>query len=204
MTIREAAPADAEQIIAHIQRVASEPERTILLGPGEFTLTAAQEREVLSEYGAADNAVSLVVEVDGGIVAVLSCSGGKRQATRHSASFGMSVAQEWRNKGVGTALLGRLVEWAEDSGIIRRLDLEVWAHNAAALHLYRKFGFVEEGRRREAYFLNGRFVDGILMARRLQLSGAGACPSRTVRRPEQSEAEGHVRPPAPKLPGDEE
>jgi len=167
MTIREAAPADAEQIIAHIQRVASEPERTILLGPGEFTLTAAQEREVLSEYGAADNAVYLVVEVDGGIVAVLSCSGGKRRAARHSASFGMSVAQEWRNKGIGTALLGRLVEWAEDSGIIRRLDLEVWAHNAAALHLYRKFGFVEEGRRREAYFLNGRFVDGILMARRL-------------------------------------
>lgn len=116
MTIREAVPADAEQIIAHIQRIAEEPDRTILLGPGEFQLTAAQER---------------------------------------------------RNKGVGTALLGRLVAWAESSAVIRRLDLEVWTHNAAARHLYRKFGFVEEGCRRAAYFVDGQFVDGILMARRL-------------------------------------
>ena len=167
MTIREAVPADAEQIIAHIQRIAEEPNRTILLGPGEFQLTAAQERDVLAEYAAADNAVYLVAEVDTRIVGVLSCSGGKRQAARHCASFGMSVAQEWRNKGVGMALLGRLIAWAESSTVIRRLDVEVWAHNAAALHLYRKFGFVEEGRRCEAYLLDGQFVDGILMARRL-------------------------------------
>ena len=165
MTLREATPGDAEELVAYIHRLDAEPDSMLPRAPGEFLMTADQERALLSEYAASDNAVYLIAEADGRIVGSLSCTGGKRQALRHNASLGMSVAREWRNKGVGTALLGRLIEWAEGTDIIRRLELEVYAHNAPALHLYRKFGFVEEGRRRSAYFQHGRFIDGILMAR---------------------------------------
>jgi RimJ/RimL family protein N-acetyltransferase len=122
---------------------------------------------LLAEYAASDNSVYLVAEMDNRLVGSLSCTGGKRRATRHSADFGMSVAREWRNQGIGTALLRRLIEWAEGTNVIRRLELEVYAHNAPALHLYQKFGFIEEGRRRRGYFQHGRFIDGILMARLL-------------------------------------
>ncbi len=167
MTIREATPNDAEQLIAYIHRLDAEPDSMIPRGPGEFQMTVEAERALLAEYAVSDNAVYLVAEADGHVVGCLSCTGGKRRATRHNADFGLSVAPEWRNQGVGTALLGRLVAWADGTGILRRLELEVYAHNAPALHLYQKFGFAEEGRRQGAYLQGGRWIDGILMARLL-------------------------------------
>jgi len=167
ITIREAVPDDAEELVAYIHRLDDEPDPMVPRPPGEFLMTVDQERALLAEYAASDNSVYLIAEAEGRLVGSLSCTGGKRRATRHNADFGMSVAPEWRNQRIGTALLSRLVEWAEDTEIIRRLELEVYAHNAPALHLYQKFGFAEEGRRQRGYFQHGRFIDGILMARLL-------------------------------------
>ena len=167
MIIREARPEDAEELVAYIHCLDDEPDSMLPRAPGEFLMTAEQERTLLAEYAASDNSVYLVAVVDGVIVGSLSGSGGKRQAMRHTADFGLSVASEWRGRGIGTALLGRLIEWAESTGIIRRLELEVYAHNDPAIHLYRKFGFIEEGCRRQAFFQHGSFNDGILMARLL-------------------------------------
>jgi RimJ/RimL family protein N-acetyltransferase len=60
--------------------------------------------------------------------------------------IGMLVAAEWRGRGVGTALVAAAIEWARARGL-HKLTLDVFPHNDAAIVLYRKFGFVEEGRR---------------------------------------------------------
>ena len=60
--------------------------------------------------------------------------------------LGMTVAREWRGRGVGSALMEAAIEWAREQGL-HKLSLGVWPHNAAGLALYRKYGFVEEGRR---------------------------------------------------------
>jgi ribosomal protein S18 acetylase RimI-like enzyme len=62
----------------------------------------------------------------------------------------MAVAREWRGRGVGSALLAAAIEWAREQDL-HKLSLGVFAHNAAAIALYRKFGFVEEGRRVKHY-----------------------------------------------------
>ena len=59
--------------------------------------------------------------------------------------IGMAVAREWRGRGVGSALLAAAIESARVRGL-HKLSLEVFPHNTAAIALYRKFGFVEEGR----------------------------------------------------------
>lgn len=165
MTVREATPDDAEELVAYVHRLDAEPGSMLPRAPGEFLMTAGDERRLLAEYAASDNSLYLVAEEEGRIVGGLNCTGGGRLASRHCADFGVSVAPEWRGRGVGTALLGRLVEWAGASDVIRRVELEVYAHNAPAIHLYRKFGFAEEGRRRSAYFQHEGFIDAILMAR---------------------------------------
>jgi ribosomal protein S18 acetylase RimI-like enzyme len=71
--------------------------------------------------------------------------------SRHGfGEIGMAVAREWRGRGVGSALLTAAIEWARERGL-HKLSLSVFAHNAAAIALYRKFGFVEEGRRVKQY-----------------------------------------------------
>ena len=64
--------------------------------------------------------------------------------------IGMAVAREWRGRGVGAALLESAIAWARERGL-HKLSLSVFPHNAAAIALYRKFGFVEEGRRVKQY-----------------------------------------------------
>ena len=76
---------------------------------------------------------------------------------------GMTVAREWRGRGVGSALLAAAIEWAREQGL-HKLSLGVFAHNAAGIALYRKFGFVEEGRRVKQYRRqNGELWDAIDM-----------------------------------------
>ena len=62
----------------------------------------------------------------------------------------MAVARPWRGRGVGSALMQTAVQWAREQGL-HKLSLSVFAHNEAAIGLYRKLGFVEEGRRVQQY-----------------------------------------------------
>lgn len=72
-------------------------------------------------------------------------------ASRHGyGEIGMAVAREWRGRGVGSALVAAAIDWARDRGL-HKLSLSVFPHNVAGIALYRKFGFVEEGRRVRQY-----------------------------------------------------
>jgi ribosomal protein S18 acetylase RimI-like enzyme len=165
--IREAQEADAEQLLAHVQRLLHEPERTSPLAPNEYTLTVEQERQVLTDFARTLNALFLVAEINGMLVGELNCKGGSRQALRHAVTLGMSVHQEWRNCGIGSRLLAEAITWAEQSSIVNRIELFVYAHNQAAIHLYEKFGFEVEGRRRRAIYQDGIYLDDLIMARLL-------------------------------------
>src|SRR5256885_7417324 len=86
------------------------------------------------------------------------------EPSRHGfGEIGMAVAREWRGRGVGSALLAAAIERARERGL-HKLSLGVFAHNAAAIALYRKFGFVEEGRRVKHYRrASGELWDAIEM-----------------------------------------
>jgi RimJ/RimL family protein N-acetyltransferase len=63
-------------------------------------------------------------------------------------------------------LLQTLIDWAEANPLIEKIGLAVFANNEAAIRLYRKLGFMEEGRRpREMKLGPGQYVDDVLMCR---------------------------------------
>jgi ribosomal-protein-alanine N-acetyltransferase len=67
---------------------------------------------------------------------------------------------DFRKQGIGEKLLSCVLQAAKDEGAVSSF-LEVRENNAAALELYRKFGYVESGRRTGYYKDNGE--DAILM-----------------------------------------
>ena len=83
---------------------------------------------------------------------------------RHSAVLGMGVIREHRRHGLGARMLGMALEMAGEHGI-RRVELTVRADNAAAIGLYRRFGFQVEGTLRHYMLVEGRYYDALLMAR---------------------------------------
>ena len=75
----------------------------------------------------------------------------------------MLVDRDWRGRGVGSALVRAAIDWARAQGL-HKLCLDVFAHNEAAIALYRKSGFVEEGRRPKQYRrASGELWDSIVM-----------------------------------------
>ncbi len=84
---------------------------------------------------------------------------------RHVAELGMGVRDDWQGRGAGSVLLAAALDLADRWLQLRRVELQVYEDNAAAIRLYARHGFVEEGRHRDFAFRDGRFVDAISMAR---------------------------------------
>lgn len=107
----------------------------------------------------------LVALVDGVVVGTGGLHLEQKLRRRHAASIGMGVADSFTGRGVGTALLGELLSLADNWLNLGRLELTVFCDNAAAVHLYGKFGFEIEGTHRGYALRNGQFVDAYSMAR---------------------------------------
>jgi putative acetyltransferase len=84
---------------------------------------------------------------------------------RHVGSIGICVHDDWQGKGIGTALMRAIVELADNWLNLRRLELEVYADNEAAISLYERMGFEVEGTLREHAFRDGQYVDTKVMGR---------------------------------------
>jgi ribosomal protein S18 acetylase RimI-like enzyme len=108
---------------------------------------------------AASAAGSLVAEADGAIIGMIHVGEGRFGV----GELAMLVERGWRGRGVGSALVAAAFEGARIKGL-HKLSLDVFAHNAAAISLYRKFGFVEEARRVAQYRRSsGELWDSIVM-----------------------------------------
>jgi putative acetyltransferase len=88
---------------------------------------------------------TLVAVHEGRVIGHIHVAREDSPVTRHVASLGMTVATDWRRKGVGTALMAEVIRWGRSAGV-EKLALSVYPDNEAARALYAKFGFEEEGR----------------------------------------------------------
>ncbi|HXR60736.1 MAG TPA: GNAT family N-acetyltransferase [Solirubrobacterales bacterium] len=102
-----------------------------------------------------------VLEERGEIVGAL---GLHSTAAAGVAAVGMWVAPEHRGRGGGRMLMeAALAGRPEDT---HKIELEVWPDNEAAISLYRKMGFEEEGLRRDHYRRrDGSRRSSLIMAR---------------------------------------
>lgn len=144
LTIREALPEDAAEVLKYINIVSAESD-FLGFGEGEFELTEAQEKAVLQQFLDTDTQLYLLGIIDTEIVAVLNFSGGRRLRVRHTGEFGMSVQKRYWGNGIGGLLLDRLLEWAKETNIITKINLRVRTDNQRAIALYQNKGFVIEG-----------------------------------------------------------
>lgn len=113
-----------------------------------------------------ESAHYLVAVIDERVVGMVSIDTfPNRPRRKHAGAIGISVHEEWQGKGVGGALMRAILDLADNWLNLTRLELEVYADNEAAIHLYERFGFEVEGTLREHAFRDGTYVDAKIMAR---------------------------------------
>ena len=141
VAVRPARPSDARSFLELFRAVVAERRfvRTDIV-----RRTEREFRRRFRDTWGQDRA-SLVATVDGRVVGHLGLSREEAPENRHVASLGMTVQADWRRQGVGSALMAEAIRWAREKNV-EKLALSVYPDNVAALALYRKFGFREEGR----------------------------------------------------------
>ena len=139
--------------------------------PGVFenTLGLHSERvqhsiDGFQRFGPDDHIFVAVLE-DGTVIGSAGLQVCTNPRMRHVGTLGMLVHTEFQNQGIGTALMRTVLELADNWLMLVRVELEVFADNERAIHLYEKLGFEKEGLLRMTTVRDGRYVDDCKMAR---------------------------------------
>ena len=80
----------------------------------------------------------------------------------HRGFLGMGLVPEARGQGLGSQLLERALNHAQQIGI-EKIELSVYSNNPAAIALYHKFGFQKMGRIRHYRKLRDTYFDTVEM-----------------------------------------
>jgi RimJ/RimL family protein N-acetyltransferase len=81
-----------------------------------------------------------------------------------AADLGIAIGDKTRwNRGYGTDAMRVVCRFGFTSMNLRRIELELYATNTAALRVYEKVGFKIEARRRLSMLRHGRYEDTLLM-----------------------------------------
>lgn len=149
--IRETLPEDAERIIEYIKKIGGETDN-LTFGKEGLPVTVEQEEEYLKQVHDSKHSVHYSVWKNGEIIGDGGLTGLPRRMS-HRAEMGLSVVKAEWNKGIGSMILNKLIEYARQNEI-EIIDPEVRSDNAGAIHLYEKYGFKHAGTR-PAYFKIG-------------------------------------------------
>jgi len=159
VTLRARTEADLDVLFALAADLPTWEERGPL-PPAPLTRAAFDERLAQQEREGAGS-TRFVIEADGVAVGSIGLFGVDPLA-RH-AELGIALAPDARGRGIGTAAIEQIVEFAFVRQNLRRLHLEVIASNRGAIRAYEKVGFVLEGRQREHAWVRGAYEDIVRM-----------------------------------------
>lgn len=155
-------PAEERHIAGYhaaLDAVARERRWLCFLEAPPIEKSAAFVRELLGGAGVQVVAVSEA----GAVVGWCDIALGERESIRHAGHLGMGLLKDYRGQGLGRKLMEAALTAVKAQGV-ERVELEVYASNAAAVTLYRKLGFREEGRKLKARKIDGAYDDVLVMA----------------------------------------
>ncbi len=160
--IRTARTSDAENLLNTARLYIADSEYIPKLAE-EIKLTIEQEEEWINSYSENEDSLLLVAEYQGQIIGNIDLTSNRRKIMAHTAVIGMGILKEWRNTGLGTAMLTSIIEWAKQNKTLELIWLEVYTENTLGVSLYKKMGFKENGVVKGFFKQDGRYYDKLTM-----------------------------------------
>lgn len=168
IVIRYPVKDDVKMLLKYINTLSKEC--TFIRFQGE-QLALKEEKKYLNEFVEKiekNLAVKLLVFTDNRLIAVSDINPSDKIES-HIGSFGITVANEYRNQGIGKLLTKLVLDEAEKNlKDLRIVKLGVFANNPIAKIMYEKFGFVEYGNLPEGVKHKNKYVNHLYMYKKIR------------------------------------
>jgi len=92
------------------------------------------------------------------------CKSGDGMAHHRNTEIGIEILEEFQGKGYGSEAITWILEWAFKRLGLHRVQVRAFGWNVRAIELYKRLGFTEEGRWRDALWHDGRFWDDVQLS----------------------------------------
>lgn len=158
--IKEAVPEDALARIEYSKKIGAETDN-LSFGAEGFPISVDGEAEYICSILKDEKSCSFFAWKNGEIVGDVSLSALPRRMNNR-AELGLTVLKSEWNKGLGSQLLQKAIEFAK-SNDIEIINLEVRSDNLRAIHVYEKFGFRKIGTSPAYFKIADSYIDFDIM-----------------------------------------
>jgi RimJ/RimL family protein N-acetyltransferase len=156
---------DVPALVALINALAAEHSQ-LFIQPVDPQSGIGLVRDHLAAIARSGTEAVLVARAGDALLGLVTGTRGSHPARNGVVEIGIGVRAGHRGKGIGTALLAAIEQWARTSGC-HRLSLHVVTTNTPAIALYRKVGFTSEGLLKATAIMDGHPVDELQMGKLL-------------------------------------
>lgn len=161
ITYREAEPWEAAALLEYMKQVGSES-GNLSFGAEGLSFSVEQEAAILESICQNPRSIMLLAFDGGEIVGNASIHGSSRPRFSHRYELAITVRKSHWGRGIGTALMERLIAFAREIGA-EVVSLEVRSDNDRAIALYKKFGFEIFGTYRKFFKFEDNYYDADYM-----------------------------------------
>ena len=85
----------------------------------------------------------------------------------HVVWFDINLLKDFQGDGLGSLMMSTFLDWAKNNGQIEKIGLVAHSTNKRAITMYKKLGFVEEGRRVKDIKYPEYYADSVIMGKLL-------------------------------------
>ncbi len=125
-------------------------------------MTVAEAQEWYDRTTGDPHPLLWAVEHEGRFVGTTRLHSLREDDRKAQFAIGLLDRRCW-GRGLGAEITRAVVRHGFEEVGLHRIGLKVFAHNERAIRCYRRCGFVEEGREREAAYVGGAWRDDVIM-----------------------------------------
>ena len=161
--IKDAVVDDALKVLEYMKTVNQET-KNLTREPDEFQMTLEEETAFLKRAIESDHEAVVCAWDQDKLISVCGIHGSSLKRLKHRVNLGISILKDYHDLGLGTILMNVLIERAKELGKLK-IELDVRSDNLGAIEVYKKTGFEVEGVRKNGFYVDGKYVDLLLMGK---------------------------------------
>lgn len=161
--LRTAEKDDAQSIIDFYNFIGGETD-FLSFGKNEFPRGLSEEENSIDATKNEENSIMLMAIEGKEIAAIVTINSSQKPRFKHVGVLGIGIKKSFCGLGLGNILMDKVINWAKNNGITKKISLITRIDNLNAIKLYENKGFKVEGTFEKENLVKDIYYDSLYMS----------------------------------------